>query len=126
MDNLFGPFNTAKRDWCYCRWNTINAMEIADNLIPIGADSTTVNTGHRNSAIHLLECRLGRTLHWCVCNLHLNELPLRHLSKHLIGSTESSTNWKGPVGNAFCTWEAYRFLQQESGAYLMGRTQGRP
>ena len=83
----------------------IKAMGIADNLIAIGADSTAVNIGHKNGAVHLLECRLGRTLHWFVCNLH-NELPLRHLCKHLIGPTESSTNWKGPVGNALATCES--------------------
>ena len=41
-----------------------------------------------------------------VCNLHLNELSLRHLCKHLIGPTESSTNWKRPVGNALATCES--------------------
>ena len=83
--------------------NAIKAMGIAENLVAIGADSTAVNTEHKNGEIHLLECRLRRTLHWFVCNLHLNEFPLRHLCKHLIGATESSTNWEGPVGNALAT-----------------------
>jgi len=38
--------------------------------------------------------------------LRLKELPLRHLCKHLIGPTKSSTNWKGPVGNALATCES--------------------
>jgi len=46
--------------------NAMKAMGIADNLIAIGADNKAVNTGHKNGAIHLLECRLGRTLHWFV------------------------------------------------------------
>jgi len=44
-------------------------------------------------------------MRWLVSNLHLNELPLRHLCKHLIGPTESSTKWKGLVGNALATCE---------------------
>jgi len=31
---------------------------------------------------------------------------LHHLCKHLIGPTESSSNWKGPVGNALAVCES--------------------
>jgi len=49
--------------------NVIKAMGIADNLIAIGADSAALNKGHKNGAIHPLECRLDQTLHglYAIC-----------------------------------------------------------
>lgn len=86
-------------------YDAIEDMGIADNIIGVGADSTAVNTGPRGGAIRLLECRLGRCLHWFICCLHLNELPLRHLCKQLIGPTEGPTEWKGPLGKSLSTCE---------------------
>ena len=73
-------------------------MEITSHIAAVGADSTPVNTGQRNGAIHLLECRLGRPLQWFICYLHLNELPFRHLCKHFLGPSEGPTQWKGQLG----------------------------
>ena len=60
-------------------------MSFGDTLRAIGADSTTVNAENKNGAIRLLKCLLKRPLHWFICSLHVNELPLRHLCKKLIG-----------------------------------------
>ena len=62
-----------------------------DKLRPIGADNIAVNRGNKNGAIRLLECHLKRALHWFICSLHVNELPLHHLCKKLIGPTKSSS-----------------------------------
>lgn len=35
----------------------------------------------------MIECNLERPVHWFVCMLHLNELPLRHLFKKIDGIT---------------------------------------
>ena len=43
----------------------------------IASDGTVVNTGHIAGAIVLTEQHLGRNLHWLICLLHENELPLR-------------------------------------------------
>ena len=83
----------------------VSDMGIVDSIIAVGADSTPVNTGPKGGAIHLLEQQLDRPLQWFICSLHLNELPLRHLCKKLIGSSESPTQWKGPVGKALTTCE---------------------
>ena len=56
-------------------------MSFGGKLRAIGADSAAVNTGNKNDAIRLLECHLKRALHWFICSLHVNELPLRHLCK---------------------------------------------
>ncbi|ESO12359.1 hypothetical protein HELRODRAFT_158868 [Helobdella robusta] len=41
---------------------------------------------------------LGRNLVWLVCDLHTNELPLRHLVQKLNGQTLSNNRWSGPIG----------------------------
>ena len=83
----------------------IKEMLLEDKILAVGADSTAVNTGPRGGAIHLLECRLERPVQWIVCYMHLNELPLRHLCKKLIGPTEGPTQWKGPIGKALLNCE---------------------
>lgn len=86
--------------------DAIEEMGITDKIMAVGADSTAVNTGYRGGAIHLLELRIGRPFQWFICFLHLNELPLRHLCKALIGPTEGPTLWKGPIGKALATCES--------------------
>ena len=53
----------------------------------------------------MLECHLKRALHSFICNIHVNELPLRHLYKKLIGPTESSSQWQGALGKSSETCE---------------------
>ena len=62
--------------------NVENETSFDDKLRAIGADSTAVNTGNKNGAIRLLECHLKRALHWFICGLHVNKLPLRHVCKN--------------------------------------------
>ena len=80
-------------------------MLFGDKLRATGVDSTAANTGNKNSAIRLLECHLKRALHWFICSLHVNELPLRHLCKKLIGPTKSSSQWKRALGKSLATCE---------------------
>ena len=86
-------------------YEAISEIGIAESLTAVGADSTPVNTGAKGGAIHLLELLLNRPLQWLICSLHLNELPLRHLCKHLIGPSEGPSQWKGPIGKALTTCE---------------------
>jgi hypothetical protein len=83
----------------------IDNLGLLQKILAVGADSTAVNTGARGGAIHLLECHLHRPVQWIICWLHLNELPLRHLCKELIGPTEGPGQWKGPIGCALVTCE---------------------
>lgn len=50
-----------------------------DSLIGICCDGERVNTGVRNGILRRFEIQLNKPLHWFVCLLHFNELPLRHL-----------------------------------------------
>ena len=59
-----------------------------DSIRAIGCDGTVVNTGTKVGIITLLESKLNRSLHWFVCQLHANELPLHHMIQKLDGKTK--------------------------------------
>ena len=63
----------------------------------LGGDSTAMNTGWKGGSHALLERLLGRRLYWGICNLHTNELPLRHLIAAFDGPTSSDKGFTGPV-----------------------------
>lgn len=68
------------------------------NLTVIGCDGTNVNTGWKGGIIRLLENDIKRPLQWCICLLHANELPLRHLLQSLDGDTKGPYSFSGPIG----------------------------
>ena len=41
---------------------------------------------------------LGHKVMWSICQLHLNELGLRHLIEDLDGPTASGNTFTGPIG----------------------------
>ena len=64
----------------------------------LACDSTNSNTGWRAGIIAWLEKLLGSKVTWLICQLHTNELGLRHLFQYLDGKTDSKTGWSGPLG----------------------------
>jgi len=76
-----------------------------DKLVAIGCDGTNVNTGRNGGTIRLLEEELGRPLQWFICQLHANELPLRHLLVHLDGVTSGPRGFSGNIGKKLSTCE---------------------
>lgn len=71
-----------------------------DDLRVIGCDGTNVNVGKHSGIIANLEKHLNRPLQWFICQLHANELPLRHLINFLDGSTTGPKGFCGPIGQA--------------------------
>ena len=69
-----------------------------DSGVAIGSDGTNVNTGWKGGIIKLLEESLEKPLHWFVCLLHSNELPLRHLFASLDGKTSGPRCFTGFIG----------------------------
>jgi hypothetical protein len=68
------------------------------NLVAIGCDGTAVNTGCKGGVIRLIELKVNKPLHWFVCQLHGNELPLRHLIEKLDGKTSGPRGFTGVIG----------------------------
>lgn len=69
-----------------------------DFLVAVGCDGTNTNVGINAGIIRLLEIPLGKELHWFVCQLHGNELPLRHLLNHFGCQTTAPTAFAGDFG----------------------------
>ena len=72
-----------------------------------GCEGTAVNTGTNGGIVRLLEIKLGRPLHWFICQLHANELPLRHLIKTLDGKTTGPSGCTGDIGKQLEDCEKY-------------------
>ncbi|KAK0042646.1 hypothetical protein Bpfe_027944 [Biomphalaria pfeifferi] len=71
----------------------------------VGCDGTVANTGNRGGIIRLLEVALDKPLQWFVCQLHANELPLRHLFEHLDGPTNGPKGFSSPIGKSLVDCE---------------------
>ena len=61
----------------------------------IGGDSTAVNTGNKGGVLANVEKITGKRKLWQICQLHLNELPLRHVFTEIDGETDSQNTLKG-------------------------------
>ena len=68
------------------------------SLTAVVCDGTNLNTGERNGVIRRLELAVNRPLQWLICMLHLNELPLRAVFKHLDGFPTGPHAFSGSIG----------------------------
>ena len=81
---------------------SVNNMSLK-NLVFSGCDGTNVNTGRNKDVITVKEEEIGRSLQWLICQLHCNELPLRHLLKYLDGSATGPRAFSETIGKALLT-----------------------
>lgn len=85
---------------------------IFDELIVVGSDGTNTNVGGDGGINYFIEKELKRPLHWFICMLHMNELPLKKLIEKLDGPTSSNTGFSGPIGkqlNNVCSAAVVKF-----------------
>lgn len=80
----------------------------------VGCDGTPVNTGYRNGVIRKMEEKLGRSLHWFVCQIHANELLLRHLFQHYDGPTTGPKTNAGPLSKAIANCDTLPIVKFQS------------
>ena len=73
----------------------------------LGCDGTAVNTGTTGGVCRLFEIVSGSSVHWFICQLHANELNLRHVLIALDGTTSGPRSFTGPIGKqcASDVWE---------------------
>src|SRR6476469_7563635 len=81
-----------------------NCTSLSD-IVAVGCDGTNVTTGRVGGTIRLLEEELKKPLQWFICQLHANELPLRHLMEHLDGVTAGPRVFAGIIGKSLSTCE---------------------
>lgn len=82
-------------------------------VVAIGCDGTAVNTGMKGGVIRLIEEKLGRPVHWFVCLLHANELPLRHLIHAIDGKTTGPSTFTGTIGKQLADCEKNEVIEFE-------------
>lgn len=80
-------------------------------LVVIGCDGTNVNTGPTNGVIALFEQSIKRPVQWLICQIHANELPLRHLIQTLDGPTSGPHGFTGPIGKQIQSCEKLQVIQ---------------
>lgn len=83
----------------FCIENKINEKQI----VAVGCDGTNANVGIAGGAIRLLKVAVNMPLQWIVCQLHDNELPLRHIIKEIDGVSTGPDSFTGPIGRQLKT-----------------------
>lgn len=73
---------------------------ITDDIDALGSDGANTNVGGVGGINHFIEVALKRPLHWFICLLHANELPLKALILKLDGRTTGYNSFSGPIGKA--------------------------
>lgn len=68
--------------------------------LAVGSDGTVTNTGWKGGVIRLIELRAKAPMQWLICQLHLNELPLRALFTKIDGPTTGPSAFSGPIGSS--------------------------
>lgn len=82
-----------------------NSSKPLNQLEAVGCDGTVTNTGHKNGIIVRLEHQIMAPVNWFICQLHANELPLRHLIQHIDGNTKGPNALSGVIGKALLDCE---------------------
>lgn len=103
-EGIFLGFVKAKEGSAKCASEEIISFskekKIFDTLQALGSDGTNVNVGWEGGINQYIEAELKRPLHWFVCLLHANELPLKKLMITLDGKTSGAKSFSGPIGKA--------------------------
>ena len=76
--------------------------ESLDSIVAVVADGTNTNTGWKDGMIAHTERDLQRPILWLICQLHGNELGLRHYFDQCDGGfgTSGPDSFNGPIGKA--------------------------
>lgn len=104
-----GADGAAQSIWYFLRENEVDISSIRC----AGSDGEITNTGNKSGVISRLEKYLNRPLLWSICQLHTNELPLRHLIIKLDGETSGPCGFTGPVGKCLSNAETRPIVEYE-------------
>lgn len=93
----------------YFQSNDIDTSQV----VAIGCDGTAVNTGQKGGIIRQIEEKLKTPVHWFVCLLHTNELPLRHLVQTIDGKTSGPASFACGIGKELHDCERKDIVQSK-------------
>lgn len=80
----------------------IKENNITNDIIALGSDCTNTNIGSGVKINCFIEVALKRHLHWFVCMLHANELPLKKIDTEI----GWQSNWLTFI--LWTDWKSYR------------------
>lgn len=69
-----------------------------NELVAIGCDGASTNTGSQAGVLKLIEEHLNRPVHWIVCMLHMNEIVFNKIFVGEDGKTKSANTYSGVIG----------------------------
>ena len=80
----------------------VREFESEETLEAVVCDGTRAMTGCYHGTVATVEMELCTELQWCICQLHGNECPMRHVFQFLDGGcgTSGPNSFKGPMGKA--------------------------
>ena len=76
-----------------------------NTLSAVGSYGERTNAGREKGVCRMLELFLKKPLQRIVCQLHFNELPLRHVFALLDGKTSGPKSFDGPIGKQLASCE---------------------
>ena len=76
------------------------SLQFDSNIRVLGCDGAATNTGTTGGVCRLFELVTESPVHWFICQLHGNELNLRHLLLDLDGTAAGPRSFSGPIGKA--------------------------
>ena len=97
------------RTICEALVDFLSSRDAIPDVQVIGADSTVTNTGANAGIIRRFEDERGSRVHWSICLLHTNELPLRHLIEKLDGETSGHNSFKGIIGKSLMEVDKWKW-----------------
>lgn len=102
----FAPKSKSAKDISDGIFSLLNekAFDLSE-LAFIGSDGKMTNTGVNAGVIRRLEEKLNSPVHWTICQLHFNELPLRHFTEAVDGKTSGPSGFRGLIGKCLKTCE---------------------
>jgi len=78
-----------------------------NTLSAVGSYGERTNAGREKGVCRMLELFLKKPLQRIVCQLHFNELPLRHVFALLDGKTSGPKSFDGPIGKQLASCEQF-------------------
>lgn len=87
-----------------------NSISLHD-LIAIGSDGASTNTGAENGVIAKFESFLNRPLHWVICLLHLLDLILRAVVTYFFGDTIGPGKYIGKINSDINNCHTFKIVK---------------
>lgn len=93
------PSSSNAEDTCDAILNKLNKLNVdLSELLVVGGDGCNTNTRWKNGTIRKIEERLGRSLIWIICLLHLIELCFKKVYESLYGKGKGPTDFGSELG----------------------------